>query len=251
MLQHLKHVVRAGSYNRSDLRRPGRLFSLVGAWYRNELSYARRTSRLKRVLGSDEREINEALEESREVMEYCNAKLEQHSEVLPGLLNPNYGPVLFALVRVLKPEVIVETGVGSGVSSTFFLSAMERNGVGRLHSVDLPLLNQRLRPHGMPTGWLVPDDVRSRWQLSLGDARDVLVPLLERLEEVDFFFHDSDPSYEHMTWEYSLAYPHIRPGGLLLSDDTTSNQAWDEFTSQLEGLNTRINWLGIARKAAT
>ena len=223
------------------------MLSLSAAWYRNEIGYLRRTSRLTSLMGPDAGALSDALGESKDVMEYCNRGLGEHREVLPGLLNPNYGPVLYALVRVLRPEVVVETGVASGVSSTFLLNAMERNGTGRLYSVDLPLLNERLRPKGQSTGWLVPKDLRSRWQLSLGDAREVLPPLLQRLGEVDCFLHDSDHSYEHMTWEFSEAYPYIRPGGLLMSDDITSNRAWDEFTARSDGPSTRINRLGVLR----
>jgi len=168
--------------------------------------------------------------------------------VLPGLINPNYGPVLYAVIRVLRPEVVVETGVGSGVSSTFILTAMERNGAGRLYSVDLPLANEGLLPEERRTGWLVPERLRDRWKLTLGDARKELPALLERLGEVDCFYHDSDHSYEHMTWEFNEAYPRIRPGGVLLSDDITENAAWDEFAAAAEAPSARINRTGVLLK---
>ena len=81
----------------------------------------------------------------------------------------------------------------------------------------------------------------------LGEHRDVLPPLLQRLGEVDCFLHDSDHSYEHMAWEFSQAYPYVRAGGLLMSDDITSNRAWDEFTAGSDGPSTRINRLGVFR----
>ena len=162
MLDHIRHVLRSASYNRSSVIRPRRALSLAGAWFRNEAGY-------------------------------------------PGFLNPAYGPVLYALVRLLRPQAVVETGVGSGVSSTYFLRAMEKNGQGRLYSIDLPLPDDRLLPPGKETGWLVPPSLAGRWELVLGDARGELPALLERLGEVDFFFHDSDHSYEHMVWEYTQA----------------------------------------------
>ena len=249
MLDHIRHVLRSASYNRSSVIRPRRALSLAGAWFRNEAGYARRTSRLRTVIPVENRDLNEVLREASTVTEYCREELLKNPSLFPGFLNPAYGPVLYALVRLLRPQAVVETGVGSGVSSTYFLRAMEKNGQGQLYSIDLPLPDDRLLPPGKETGWLVPPSLAGRWELVLGDARGELPALLERLGEVDFFFHDSDHSYEHMVWEYTQAYPHIRAGGLLLSDETTSNRAWEEFTSGLDGVNTRINRTGIHRKA--
>src|SRR5579871_105612 len=45
---------------------------------------------------------------------------------------------LYALTRLLKPRHVLEVGVSSGVSSAYFLKALERNGnSGKLHSIDL------------------------------------------------------------------------------------------------------------------
>src|SRR5688572_10960959 len=46
------------------------------------------------------------------------------------------GQVLYALTRALKPQSIAEFGVNAGCSSTHFLSALEANGQGELHSID-------------------------------------------------------------------------------------------------------------------
>jgi predicted O-methyltransferase YrrM len=249
MLQHIRHLVRAASYNRRTLLNPISASSLGSAWLRNEIAYASRTRRLSKVLGVDSKTIERLFAESMEVLEYCKELLTLHSTILPGLLNPNYGPVLYASVRVLKPEVMVETGVGSGVSSTFYLSAMERNKTGRLYSIDLPLENEGLLPKEKRTGWLVPERPRENWELILGDAKAELPALLKQLGSIDVFYHDSDHSYEHMMWEFNLAYPRVRPGGMLLSDDVTNNAAWKHFTNELAGSTTTINRTGVHRKA--
>ena len=248
MIEHIRHLRRAVGFNKRGLLQPRRIASLAGAWGRNEVAYIRRTSRLKAVLGVDAGTLGRLLRESSEVTDYCAEELRRYSLLLPGLINPNYGPVLYAVTRILRPEIVVETGVGSGVSSMFFLTAMERNGTGRLHSIDLPLPDERLLPAERRTGWLVPEGLRDRWELALGDARQELPPLLERLGRVDCFYHDSDHSYQHMTWEFNQAYPNIRPGGVLLSDDITFNSAWDEFAARAQATSTRINRTGILRK---
>src|SRR5437588_1399250 len=46
----------------------------------------------------------------------------------------------YALCRLRKPEVVVETGVGYGVTSAFLLQALAVNNQGQLWSIDLPPL---------------------------------------------------------------------------------------------------------------
>lgn len=88
---------------------------------------------------------------------------------------------LYRLLRELKPMVSVETGVCNGVSTAFLLLALERNGTGELHSIDLPEVageeyepgtfwdgkGGAVIPPGRDPGWMVPEDLRSRWSLSL------------------------------------------------------------------------------------
>ncbi len=106
---------------------------------------------------------------------------------------------LYALVRILRPRHVVEVGVSSGVSSAYLLLALDRNGSGTLHSVDLP---QRPRgrkalsgrswslPPGRESGWAVPFPLRKRWDLRLGDKQDVLPLLAEELDEIGLFVYD-------------------------------------------------------------
>ncbi|MGI0018460.1 MAG: class I SAM-dependent methyltransferase [Nitrosotalea sp.] len=155
---------------------------------------------------------------------------------------------LYVLVRALKPRVIVETGVASGVSSAHILLALAANGAGALHSIDLPNTQQgSLLPPGRASGWAVPDDLRIRWKLYLGDARELLPAVLGALEHVDVFLHDSDHSYEHMSFEFEQALPKLAHGGLLLSDDTHLHAAWDDFCAT-HGLRPgRVGHLGVTR----
>ena len=74
-------------------------------------------------------------------------------------------------------------------------------------------------PKGLSAGWCVPDWLKSRQHLLLGRAEELLASLLEELGEIDVFIHDSLHTYEHMTWEFETAWPYIREGGFLWSDD--------------------------------
>jgi hypothetical protein len=135
--------------------------------------------------------------------------------------------IQYAIVRAVAPSVVVETGVANGISTSYLLLACQRNGTGHVYSIDINK-GEYLPPH-KPTGWIVPDYLYSTWTLMLGDARELLAPLLVRLGDVDIFIHDSRHTYEHMTYEFQQAYASMRSGGFLLSDDVDFNSAFDEF----------------------
>jgi len=155
---------------------------------------------------------------------------------------------LYRLLRELQPETGVETGVCNGVSTAFVLLAMEDNRKGVLHSIDLPEIageeyeegtfwdgkGGAVIPPGKEPGWMVPPGLRERWRLVLGRSQDELPPLLERVGEIDFFMHDSEHSYECMSFEFRAAWPALRDGGILVADDVNVNAAWDEFTREVD-----------------
>lgn len=128
--------------------------------------------------------------------------------------------------RLAKPEVAVETGVAYGVSSAFILAAMEENGHGELHSVDLPPLRRDAETfHGLA----VPDSLTRRWTLHRGSSRRVLPGLLENLGEIDLFLHDSLHTKRNMLFEFEAVWPALRPGGVILADDVERNAAFGEL----------------------
>ncbi len=148
--------------------------------------------------------------------------------------------ILYLFTRATRPKVVVETGVELGVSSAYFLQALSDNGAGELWSIDLPTVGAqgRVNQDGRTdlahvdslaqVGAAVPERLRARWHLLLGDAKDLL-PSLKAPEPWDLFFHDSEHSRAHMLWEYETAWPHLRAGGFLLSDDVPDNDAFVTF----------------------
>ena len=137
------------------------------------------------------------------------------------------GPTLYALGRLVRPSVVVETGVAGGVSSAHILSALQHNSKGHLYSIDLG--ESGYLPAGKETGWIVPEELRDRWTLLMGDAKEVLPDLLDELGAVEIFLHDSDHSYEHMMWEFRVAWRAVASGGLLISDDIWYNESFFDF----------------------
>ncbi|MCI4345504.1 MAG: class I SAM-dependent methyltransferase, partial [Thermoplasmata archaeon] len=134
--------------------------------------------------------------------------------------------VLYALVRRLVPEAIVETGVANGHSSSFLLEALRRNGRGRLTSFDID----------PAAGELVPPALRERWDLRILPRRRP-APAFERalaeLGPLGLFLHDSDHSYEWMELEFRSAWAKLAPGGFLAADDIDWSYAFIDFTRRV------------------
>jgi hypothetical protein len=160
-----------------------------------------------------------------------------------GRLGYEEGIRLYALVRKLRPRVAVETGVCNGFSTAFLLLALKRNGLGELHSIDLPEVvgadyepgtfwegkQGAAIPPGKEPGWMIPDGLRGRWRLATGSSQEELPPLLARIGEIDLFVHDSEHSYECMDFEFRAAWPALRDGGALVADDWNWNDAFAEL----------------------
>ena len=137
------------------------------------------------------------------------------------------GPMLYALARLVRPSVVVETGVAGGFSSAYILSALQHNSKGHLYSIDLG--ESWYLPAGKETGWIVPEELRDRWTLLMGDSEEVLPDLLDDLGAVEIFLHDSYHGYEQMMWEFRVAWGPLAAGGLLLSDDIWANSSFFDF----------------------
>lgn len=209
------------------------------------------------VLSGYEREVRESglldhlLQKGREHQAAVAGRGDDHSL---GAIGYAEGVYLYAVLRKVRPRVAVETGVANGFSTAFSLLALQANGEGHLHSIDLPREVGRDYepgtfyegegragiPAGSEPGWLIPPELKEHWTLILGRTQEELPPLLERLGEVDSFMHDSEHSFECMWFEFNAAWPRLRPGGLLLSDDVNSTEAFSRFAAQEDRKPVRL-----------
>jgi len=159
----------------------------------------------------------------------------------------------YAAIRALQPDRIVETGVANGVSSAYLLLALEKNGHGTLHSVEIG--DTRYLPAGKATGWIVPEELRHRWDFRIGDSKKILPELLQTLPHIDVFIHDSLHTYEHMLWEFRTAFPFVRAGGLIFSDDALWNNAFTDFAREADAhyaaIIRGVGFLQIQRGVST
>jgi len=120
-----------------------------------------------------------------------------------GCLYEVEGKVLYALTRILQPEVIVEIGSSIGCSTSHLALACLRNGKGTVYAVDpnsrLEDLDPTLLPHIVPV------------------KQDVF--LWTPPEKVDFLFEDGshEPGFTEEALRHFL--PFLAPGAAILSHD--------------------------------
>lgn len=163
---------------------------------------------------------------------------------------------LYVTCRAMKPGIVVETGVGSGTSSSYILRALDKNGHGKLFSIDVPWYtvthnwkaawtdnDPKPQPIEMQSGWIIPDYLRDRWELTMGMSNEKLPPLLKKVGPIDIFFHDSEHSYENMSWEFRTIWPDLKKNGILLVHNVDKNKAFSEFEQKVGGNSFRVSGL--------
>lgn len=132
----------------------------------------------------------------------------------------------YLVCRAINPAIIVETGVAYGVTSAFMLKALEANGRGMLHSIDLPPLGKESDRF---VGIVVPDDLRSRWRLHRGMSKRILTALMPEVAPVDIFVHDSLHTYRNIRRELEIVTPHLAPRAVVIADDVQGNAAFGDW----------------------
>jgi predicted O-methyltransferase YrrM len=142
--------------------------------------------------------------------------------------DPALARATWSVVRRLRPSVVVETGVGRGVTTRVILEAMARNGHGHLWSIDVPPLLERSLAD--ETAAVVPESLKDRWTFVLGSSRRRLRGLLDQVGHVDVFLHDSFHTARNLLFEWESAFRRLRRPGALLADDVHRNIALAEFT---------------------
>lgn len=163
-------------------------------------------------------------------------------------------PLLYAVVRDMKPAVVVETGVAAGYSSATILSAMNKNGSGHLYSSDFPYF--RFENAEKYIGILVDESFKSRWSLYLkGDENNIPQILSEIKGDIDLFHYDSDKAYSSRSAILNAVFPRISTKGMMLVDDIQDNCHFHDWVKARPSiwwkvLSYRGKYIGMVRKAA-
>ena len=135
---------------------------------------------------------------------------------------------------MIEPETVVETGVAAGWSTRAVLDALHENDFGRLYSNDLPY-SDRPDKQDIPhiergeIGILVDEDVRDRWELSLGPDRDNLPNIVQSVDSIDLFHYDSDKSYDGREFGMNQVKPKLHENSVVVMDDIEDNLFFRDF----------------------
>lgn len=139
-------------------------------------------------------------------------------------------PLLYALVRHLKPDIVVETGVAAGFSSSTILTAMKQNDKGHLFSSDFPYF--RLPNPEQYVGVVVEDGLKDRWSLHLkGDEYNLPEIMKSLTGKIALFHYDSDKSYDGRAFAMDAVRPHLTPDAVLVIDDIQDNSYFHDYVA--------------------
>jgi predicted O-methyltransferase YrrM len=123
----------------------------------------------------------------------------------------------YAVVRILKPQLIVETGVDKGLGTVALAAAVLKNGKGRVVGTDI-------NPNA---GALLSGQYRTVAEIMYGDS----IKSLEKLTDIDLFINDSDHSIEYECAEYQTIVKRLSPKAIIIADNAhvgTALMDWAE-----------------------
>ena len=102
----------------------------------------------------------------------------------------------------------METGTYWGYTSTYLASAAKATQ-GTLYTIDT----------WPKAGRLIPPHLKNHVVLLKGNPSSVVLPELMNSIQPDFFFQDSDHSFDVVKLELETVYPALKPGGLIALPD--------------------------------
>lgn len=208
------------------------------------------SKRLATVFDEDQGQIERYQQEIEHNHEFYSVYNERREElenegVLGGTTSTLDTQTMYVVCRILEPEIIVETGVRYGAFDAHITAALHKNGHGLMYGIELPDSIKKFE-----FGYLIPEEYREQWVCELGDSKNVLPELLNEVDSVDVFLHDSLHSRDHMQWEYSAVYPKISNGGVLASHDVLMNNVYQKYVDKTDIDWTRVGNVGVGRKRA-
>jgi predicted O-methyltransferase YrrM len=116
----------------------------------------------------------------------------------------------YAIARVLKPKIVVETGVERGHGSVLLCSALMRNASeghpGRYYGTDID-------PNA---GFLLSGRYKEFGEILYGDSIDSLKSLRG---PIDLFINDSEHSVDYEAAEYQVVRDKLAPSAIVLGDN--------------------------------
>ena len=138
---------------------------------------------------------------------------------------------LYFLTKLYKPELILETGVASGWSSTAFLKAIYENKCGKLFSSDLPYPNQEGSINNI--GILVPQYLKNNWLLCT-EGDEICLPKFIGGTKFNIVHYDSAKSYTSRVKFWDTVKDHLSENALIIFDDIQDNFHFHDLVDQIK-----------------
>ena len=117
----------------------------------------------------------------------------------------------YALIRILKPKVVVETGVDHGIGLSVICEALKLNRIegydGRYYGTDINLL----------AGKLNSPEYFDYSKILYGDS---ITSLSNLNETIDLFINDSDHSEDYEMKEYEVIQKKLSKNAFILGDNS-------------------------------
>lgn len=129
----------------------------------------------------------------------------------------------YALVRALKPALVVETGVDKGLGSCVLSSALIRN---KAEGFSGKYLGTDINPHA---GFLYRAPYSDVGEILYGDSINSLKALTE---PIDLFINDSDHSHEYESREYSVISGMLSERAVIVGDNSHVSKSLIDFADK-------------------
>jgi hypothetical protein len=162
------------------------------------------------------------IQDDAEFKSHIAGLLPTHSDRYRTDPEPHVGRrmVWYAIVRAIKPEVVVETGVDQGMGAVVLCAALKRNAsegyAGQYFGTEInPLAGHFLKGEYAKFG-----------KILYGDS----LKSLETLEKIDLFINDSDHSASYERAEYELVRNKLTPHAIVLGDNSHVTSELAEFS---------------------
>ena len=129
----------------------------------------------------------------------------------------------YAFVRILKPKVVVETGVDKGHGSVLLCAALLRN---KDESFDGQYYGTDINPDA---GYLLTGKYREIGKILYGDSIESLQKITA---PIDLFINDSDHSADYEYREYKTILSKLSPKTIILADNAHSSDSLAKFSTE-------------------
>lgn len=132
----------------------------------------------------------------------------------------------YAIVRAVKPKVVIETGIDKGLGSCVIASALMKNSEEGFHG---EYFGTDINP---AAGYFFKAPYSNFGKILYGDSLKSLESL--NADTIDIFINDSDHSAEYEQKEYELIKPKLTENAIILGDNSHCTTKLEEFAEKTE-----------------